>query len=249
MKPVVFGGPSIFGLPAALLAAFDIRDPARRGDVLEAAIGGAREIAIIDGFFDQAPSIWHKEILWALSNGAAVAGAASMGALRACECECFGMVGVGRIFEDYRSGLRTADSDVALLHAPKELGYRPLTVALVDVEATLDLLQAGDLIGDAEAELIIRRGAALHFRERSWASILAELPVSPGRRIELSVLISSHLVSQKAADAKTLLELMASGQLPKPISPSRWPLSTTPFLDRLRMSLPDRGSSNRDARS
>lgn len=236
MKPVVFGGPSLFGLPPALMRAFDVRDPARCGDVLRAAVDGARMIALVDGLFDQTPSTWHKEILWAVSNGVVLAGAASMGALRACECEPFGMIGVGRIFEDYRSGLRTADSDVALLHAPRELGYRPLTVPLVDAEATVALLRSEVVFGDGEAEAILHEASRLHFRERSWPAMLAALPVSAERRAELIVLVDRHQVSQKAADARMLLELIADERLPKP-APPRWRLSTTPFLDRLRLSL------------
>lgn len=237
MRPVVFGGPSLFGLPRALMESFDVRGPARRGDVLGAAVDGARSIALVDGFFDHTPSTWHKEILWALSNGAVVAGAASMGALRACECEPFGMVGVGRIFEDYRSGLRTADSDVALLHAPKELGYRPLTVPLVDAEATVALLRSKALIADGEAEAILREATRLHYRERTWPAMLAPPAASAARRAEFTILVDRHQVSQKAEDARMLLELVACGRLPKPAVPLRWRLSTTPFLDQLRLSL------------
>ena len=38
---------------------------------------------IIDGGFQSEPAVRHKEILWALSRGIPVIGAASMGALRA----------------------------------------------------------------------------------------------------------------------------------------------------------------------
>ena len=42
---------------------------------------GYRRIGIIDGHFGNVPSVWHKEILFALSKGVEVSGAASMGAL------------------------------------------------------------------------------------------------------------------------------------------------------------------------
>lgn len=209
---------------------FDVRDPARCGDILRAAVDGARVIALVDGLFDHTPSTWHKEILWALSSGAVVAGAASMGALRACECEPFGMIGIGRIFEDYRSGLRTADSDVALLHAPGQLGYRPLTVPLVDAEATVEFLRSAALITGFEAETILRQASLLHFRRRDWSSMLAALPTSATRRAELIDLVDRHRISQKSADARMLLEAIASGSLPKPPLRRPWRLSTTPFL-------------------
>ena len=55
-----------------------------------------RAIGIIDGVFLDVASVWHREILWALSQGVHVFGAASMGALRAAELDGFGMRGVGR---------------------------------------------------------------------------------------------------------------------------------------------------------
>lgn len=237
MKPVVFGGPSLFGLPQQLLTTFDLRDPARAGDLLRAAMDGAREIALIDGLFDQTPSVWHKEILWALARGVTVAGAASMGALRACECEAFGMIGVGRIFEDYRTGRRVADADVALLHAPRELGYRPLTIALVDVAATLERLSANSLIDEAEAMLLGDSAATLHFSRRSWRSILTRTEIAVDRKSALSLVITDNAVSQKMADARHLLELMNEKRL-HGRSPARpWRLAETPFLDRLRASV------------
>lgn len=237
MKPVVFGGPSIFGLPSELLFAFELRGPAQASDVLRAALEGARVIALVDGLFDQTPSIWHKEILWALARGVTVAGAASMGALRACECEAYGMIGIGRIFEDYRAGRRVADADVALLHAPRELGYQPLTVALVDVCATLDRLSARGLVDDIEARQIGDCAAALHFSLRSWRSILAGTGIGDERKSDLAALIAGNAVSQKMEDARRLLELMDKGRLPEPPPVGRWRLAETPFLDRLRSSV------------
>ena len=70
-------------------------------------------IGIIDGGFEYTAPVWHKEILYALSAGTRVLGAASMGALRAAECHSFGMTGVGSIFKEYRDGTRIDDSDVA----------------------------------------------------------------------------------------------------------------------------------------
>ncbi len=46
-----------------------------------------------------------------------------MGALRAAECTIFGMTGVGVVYGDYASGVRTSDADVAINHAPEEMGF------------------------------------------------------------------------------------------------------------------------------
>ena len=61
-------------------------------------------IGLVDGRYEDIAAVWHKEILYAIEQGALVFGAASMGALRAAECADFGMIGVGAVFERYRSG-------------------------------------------------------------------------------------------------------------------------------------------------
>ena len=69
--------------------------------------GAPGAIGVIDGYFDGVPSVWHKEILWALSQGIRVFGGASMGALRAAELDGFGMTGVS---DASTSGIATAFS-------------------------------------------------------------------------------------------------------------------------------------------
>jgi hypothetical protein len=48
-------------------------------------------IGLIDGYFEVTPTVWHKEILWAMAQGIHVHGSASIGALRAAELCSFGM--------------------------------------------------------------------------------------------------------------------------------------------------------------
>jgi hypothetical protein len=64
-----------------------------------------------------------------------VFGAAGIGALRAAELDAVGMRGIGKIFEGYRDGILRDDDEVAVLHGPEELGYPPLTEALVNIRA------------------------------------------------------------------------------------------------------------------
>src|SRR5437016_6011191 len=102
MSICLFIGPTLRrGDIPAELDAFAL-PPAQQGDVYRAALNRPEAIGIVDGYFGGAPSVWHKEILWALSEGIQVFGSASMGALRAAELSSFGMRGVGRIFEMYR---------------------------------------------------------------------------------------------------------------------------------------------------
>ena len=54
--------------------------PASQGDVYAATRFRPWAIGIVDGYFERVPAVWHKEILWAMSQGVRVYGAASMGA-------------------------------------------------------------------------------------------------------------------------------------------------------------------------
>src|SRR3546814_18975365 len=104
----VFAGPS---LREALPPGFKLLPPAKQGDVFGVARSRPLAIGLIDGYFEQAPAVWHKEILWALSQGIHVFGAASMGALRAAELQAYGMRGVGKIFARYHSKSTIDDAD------------------------------------------------------------------------------------------------------------------------------------------
>jgi hypothetical protein len=109
--------------------------------VLAALADHPEVIVLVDGYYFTVPAVTHKELLYALDAGVRVIGAASLGALRAVELEPFGMRGVGEVFARYRSGEIDGDDEVALLHASAENGYRPLTVALVEVRHALDRLE------------------------------------------------------------------------------------------------------------
>src|SRR4051794_9083188 len=104
MTDVVFVGPTMPHDAVTEALPCSVRPPAAQGDVLRAVRAGASRIAIIDGYFENEPAVWHKEILHALSQGVPVLGAASMGALRAAELRVFGMVGVGWVYEQYATG-------------------------------------------------------------------------------------------------------------------------------------------------
>src|SRR5690606_23357386 len=103
---ILFAGPSLPDALRLCAGAVEARPPAAHGDVLAAVRAGATAIGIVDGNFEHVAPVWHKEILYALEAGVTVFGAASMGALRAAECDAFGMIGIGGIYEDYASGRR-----------------------------------------------------------------------------------------------------------------------------------------------
>lgn len=242
MTAVVFAGPSIYGLAKDTLAGIELHPPAACGDILRACRSDVSRIGLVDGVFESSPSVWHKEILLALSRGVRVSGAASMGALRAAECCHFGMEGVGRIFDQYRSGERSADADVAVLHAPAELGYRPLTVALVDAEATIAQLAGLDMLAADEAAALCNTARKLHFKERTWRDVLGLANLAGSRRAALGDVVRRHGVSQKTLDAKDLILRIKALDIEAPQRPHLAPenFNRTIYLDHLekRLGLP-----------
>lgn len=205
-RQILFAGPSLHGAEVSLAPDIVLCPPAAKGDVFAAAQSGATRIGIADGTFDYGAAIWHKEILYALDRGIEVMGAASMGALRAAECAAFGMIGIGRIYEDYAEGRRDADSDVALVHGPAEIGFPPLTDALVDIDATLDRLRASGLLTSAQHRDLADLARHRHFKERRWRYLCAEIG-----RIDLQ----AAFFSQKRADAMALLAAMQGDVVPR----------------------------------
>lgn len=216
-QAVVFVGPT---LPRDALRAslgdvadrFLILPPVSQGDIASLVRRRPRLIGIIDGYFDRLPAVWHKEILWAMSQGVHVFGAASMGALRAAELAAFGMHGVGEIFEDFHSGRLSDDDEVAVAHADAEGGFRPLSVAMVDMRATWRAARAGGLIDDPTHRQLLAAGKALFYPQRSYqqtlrASRAAGLAASTVDT--LTAWLVDGRVEQKRRDARAMVDLMA----------------------------------------
>jgi hypothetical protein len=205
----LFIGPTLPQKEAASLGDLIILPPAAQGDVWRAAQVRPRGIGIVDGYFCGAPSVWHKEILWALSRGIHVFGSSSMGALRAAELHAFGMRGIGRIFEAYRDGRLEDDDEVAVSHGPAELGYPALSEAMVNIRATLARAEAEGVLAPAARRSLEARAKGLHFPERNWAALLDE--ASGADRAALDGLrgwLPQGRVDQKRADALEMIAAM-----------------------------------------
>ncbi|MBV8120173.1 MAG: TfuA domain-containing protein [Alphaproteobacteria bacterium] len=197
----------------------------RQGDVYQAALTRPAIIGVTDGYFEVTPTVWHKEILWAMAQGIHVYGSASIGALRAAELHSFGMTGVGRIFAAYRDGILTDDDEVAVLHGPEELGYPAVTEAMVNIRATLDKAVAEGVLDRRLVARLTELGKTLFYKERSWDGILA---LAAGRGLpsmpldEFMVWLGHGKVDQKRIDALEMLaairEHLAAGITPLSVS-------------------------------
>ncbi|MFO1050370.1 MAG: TfuA-like protein [Geminicoccaceae bacterium] len=203
MKAVVFAGPSVPADEIRARLGAEILPPAALGDLLRVARAGARMVVLIDGVFERALPVWHKEILWALGQGVHVWGGASMGALRAAELHAFGMRGVGRIFEGYRDGTLEADDEVAVLHGPTEAGFAAVSEALVNVRATLAAAEAAAVLDCAQAEAALGAARAIHYRDRTWGAVLERLGPAAA---PLRAWLPTGRVDRKRLDALELLE-------------------------------------------
>lgn len=181
--------------------------PAAQGDILKAALHRPSFIGIIDGYFEHVPSVWHKEILWAMKQGIHVFGASSMGALRAAELAVFGMVGVGEIFEAYCSGQIEDDDEVAVAHAPAEEGFIALSTAMVDIRATLKKAQEQGIISPTTRAELERIAKNLFYPERAYPAIL-KLAASQPDLEALKSWLPQNQVHQKRADAVLLLQTL-----------------------------------------
>lgn len=99
--------------------------PAAQGDILKSCIRwNPRQIVLIDGTFRQTLAVWVKELVFIMVDGVKFIGASSMGALRASELWQYGAVGIGKIFEAYKTGTVQDDAYVAMTYDPHT--YRPL---------------------------------------------------------------------------------------------------------------------------
>jgi hypothetical protein len=243
MTAIVFVGPTL--RPEDIEGAGDIiaLPPVAQGDVFRAALRRPRAIGIIDGYFSGAASVWHKEILWAMSEGVPVFGAASMGALRAAELHEFGMRGIGRIFESFRDGVLEDDDEVAVVHGPAEIGFAPASDAMVNIRATLALAVAKSVIGAESRRALVGFAKGLFFADRNWPVLFAGEAAHGVGEPELAALgdwLPEGRVDQKRLDALEMLAAMrAAAAAAEPASPAyhfEWTSLWGAFVGRSEMS-------------
>jgi len=169
---IVFAGPSVTPAIRAEFHDVEWRPPVAAGDLVGLP-DRVRLVAIIDGLFEQCRSVWHKEILLALSEGRHVVGASSMGALRAAELWRHGMTGCGIIYQAYRSGRIDGDDEVAVTHAPDTLGWRPLSLPLVNLRATVARAVAQGVVPGSLAPALVTSARTVFYGDRTWPVVLA----------------------------------------------------------------------------
>ncbi|MFN3216966.1 MAG: TfuA-like protein [Acidimicrobiales bacterium] len=237
MTVIAFVGPSLCAQDAATACpGVEVRPPASRGDILRAA-EEASVIAIVDGYYEHLPSVWHKEVLHALARGCHVVGGGSMGAIRAAELAPFGMVGVGRIYGRFADGTY-GDADVSLAHGPGP-DYRSSSEPFANVHATVEAATGNDIItADTEARLL-DAARALFYADRTYDAIVRRArALAPDDRFlgdELDRFSSwwpTNAIDQKRLDAVAVLR-HAAGLVDVPAPEREFVLAETHFFQAM----------------
>jgi len=175
-KPIIYLGPSLSHEKArSILPEADYRGPAKKGDLLKLATDpDAKLVGLVDGVFLQDyPPTPIEVYQLARKQGVVIAGAASLGALRAVELEKFGMVGIGKIFELYKKGRLCADDEVAVTFSP-DGDYRLQSEAMVDIRFNLFLAKKKGIIGTESKRIIARVAKEIYFPQRNYPDIIEE---------------------------------------------------------------------------
>ena len=211
MNVYVFTGPSLSSQEAAAELDAIYLPPVSQGDIIRVTLKQPQAIGIIDGYFERIPAVWHKEILWAMSQGVHVFGSASMGALRAAELTPFGMEGVGLIYEAYHNGELEDDDEVAVAHGPDETNYLAMSEAMVNIRFTLAKAESEGVCSSATCSELCCIAKDLFYPNRIYPLILkmgAERGLPAGELQTLREWLSSGQVNQKKEDAINMLRVM-----------------------------------------
>jgi hypothetical protein len=212
-KPVIFLGPSLSRQKAKNILEADYRPPAKKGDLLRLAdlTKDIAMVGLVDGFFLQDyPPTPIEVYQLATKKNILLVGAASLGALRAVELEKFGMIGIGKIFELYKTGKIDGDDEVAVTF---EEGRHTLqSEAMIDIRFNLFIARRKGIIDENTKRQITKVAKNVYFPFRNYADILdlskRQYPLSDSYIESFRAYITSNRESLKERDAIKLLKYM-----------------------------------------
>jgi hypothetical protein len=207
-RVVIFTGTSISHYDAKKILDADYRSPVKRNDIRKLMRNPPDIIGIIDGVFFDSAAVAHREIIEAIKNGITVVGGSSMGALRASELDSYGMIGVGKIYEMYRSGVLESDDEVAVTFDQDTM--EALSVSLVNIRATLGSAVESGLLEHEIADSILNIARKLFYPDRNYRNIVSECMkkglISDPDQGKLLDCLLEHEVDVKREDAVHVLE-------------------------------------------
>ncbi|SFB39961.1 hypothetical protein SAMN05216266_11034 [Amycolatopsis marina] len=215
----VFAGPSLSGSSVLDLDGVCAHPPIAHGDLYRLRPGTDDSVLIVDGVYQHTAPVRHKEILDLYAAGVPIYGAASLGALRACEHQDHGMTGLGTVFAWYRDGRLISDADVALTHGDADVGFRAFTHALVSIIGVTDRLAAAGHLDPTAASRVVELARSLHFSIRTNAALLAsagEQQLADSVRLVVDELRNDRLGDIKRIDAESAIHDLLAGRVLAP---------------------------------
>ncbi|MDY0266345.1 MAG: TfuA-related McrA-glycine thioamidation protein [Methanimicrococcus sp.] len=210
-KVIVFLGPSLDLETARPLLPFaDFRPPAARGDMQKAAMEDPDMICLIDGVFFEQCSVGHREILFALKKGIQVWGASSMGALRASETDTFGMVGFGKVYELYKTGIVESDDEVAVACDP--FTNEAITDAFVNIRETIQKAISDSVLNPDDGNLLLETAKEMYYPDRTYDFLIEKIKktdaINPDSIDRFEKWVFENAVDIKKEDAIGVLTLI-----------------------------------------
>lgn len=224
MKIIVFSGPSLGEIPNINNDDIIWLPPAGQGDFLSAVHRLKPDVAvIIDTLIWPHTTVWHKEIIWALSKGVRVIGTAAVGALRAAELSFCGMKGWGQVYDQAAAGNLEDDAEVFCIWEKNDSGYKRLTEPLVNIRATLDTSKVKTILTMEERTVFFKTAQQIYYKNRTFNTI-KEAMAADGMSVKSAESILScvqeYYVDVQLNDAIETLKQISDPQfLPKPLSP------------------------------
>ncbi len=201
---MIFLGPSLPLADAQAILDADYRPPVKRGDI-GSLPQDVEVVGIIDGVLLNDAAVGHREIMSLLNRGVKVLGAGSMGALRAAELADFGMVGIGRIYEEYASGRVEGDDEVVLSYDPFSL--LALSEPLINIRLNLEKARAAGVIGQEAEKALIAEIKAVFYPRRNFSLLIemAEKILGKNEAQKLRIFLRDEAEDFKQKDAIFLL--------------------------------------------
>jgi hypothetical protein len=209
---VVLVGPTYAPVASSCIiedAGFEVRPPARRGDISCIAENGTGIIVLVDGRFNQSLAVGHAELRVALEKGWVIWGLSSMGAIRAFEMRECGMRGFGRIYQHFLAPGDFTDDEVALLHAP-EAPYTAFSEPLVHIRHCLLEMERNKVLSANAARHVIRKMEKRWFAERTLDEFIHLVRNSSGPTAESAATEHAHRFDSfrvKTTDLVTFFQL------------------------------------------
>lgn len=172
-KPIVYLGPTLRREEAIKILDADYRDPAKKGDflMLSQESDEKKFVGFIDGVFlhDYPPppiEVYHL----ATRKNFELIGASSLGALRAVELEKFGMKGIGKIFQLFKTGVIDADDEVAVTFVR---GSNILqSEAMIDIRFNLFLAYKKGVITNETKKGFSKIAKSIYFPYRNYEDLI-----------------------------------------------------------------------------